>query len=210
MRTLDLDLIREQGCIAIIRAASTKHFASTAHTLADAGIGLIEFPLTTPGVLTALPAIIADVGPKAHIGVGSVTAVELAAAAHDAGAAFLVTPNFNPDVVGYAREAGLPIVVGAFSPTEVVSAWSAGATAVKLFPASLGGPDYVRELVYGPYPDIPLIPTGGVEIADIPAYLEAGAIAFGLGGSLLGSAGDEGPCGDLRDRVHSLRTAFAN
>jgi 2-dehydro-3-deoxyphosphogluconate aldolase / (4S)-4-hydroxy-2-oxoglutarate aldolase len=207
MRTLDLDLIREQRCIAIIRAHSTDHFASTARTLADAGIGLIEFPLTTPGILATLPAIVAELGSQAHVGVGSVTTVDLAAAAHHAGAAFLVTPNFAPAVVEYAKDAGLPILVGAFSPTEVFAAWSAGATAVKLFPASIGGPGYVRELISGPYPDIPLVPTGGVEISDIPAYLEAGAVAFGLGGALLGSAGGQGPSDDLQTRVRNLRTA---
>jgi 2-dehydro-3-deoxyphosphogluconate aldolase/(4S)-4-hydroxy-2-oxoglutarate aldolase len=206
---LDVSLLREQRCVAIIRARTTDHFATTAMTLADSGIGILEFPLTTPGVLAALPPIVAELRSRAHVGVGSVTTVDLAVAAHRAGAGFLVSPNFDPAVIAYANEVGLPILAGAFTPSEVFAAWRAGATAVKLFPASVGGPRYVRELIAGPYPDIPLIPTGGVEIADIPEYLAAGAIAFGLGSSLLGAAADGGSPVDLRERVASLQAAVA-
>lgn len=205
--TLDLDVLRAERCVAIIRGASVAHFASTAAALVDEGIGVLEFPLTTDGVLPELRSIVEELGDRAHVGVGSVTTVQQATASHEAGAAFLVTPNFDGAVIAFASSVGLPILAGAFSPTEVFTAWNAGATAVKLFPASVGGPGYVRELIRGPFPDVPLIPTGGVAFADIADYLDAGAVAFGLGTSLLGSAPDGGDHDDLRRRVGQFRSA---
>lgn len=204
---LDLDLLRAERCVAIIRAHSVEHLAATARTLLSAGVKIMEFPLTTPGVLAILPSILDELGNDAQIGVGSVTTVDEARAACDAGTQFLVTPNLNPEVIIAAQQAGRPILVGAFSPTEIAAAWQAGATAVKLFPASIGGPGYVSELAQGPFPNIPLVPTGGVAIEDVPDFLAAGATAFGMGGSLLGSAASGGSAEDLRKRVQTFRTA---
>ena len=197
---LDLDLLRTLRCVAIVRGDTPEHFTTTARTLVDAGLPVLEFPLTTPGVLAALPSIVEDLGPAAHVGAGSVTTLDEAKAAVDAGAQFLVTPSLDLAVVEYATS-------GAFSPTEIVTAWHAGATAVKLFPASVGGPGYVKELRNGPFPHIPLVPTGGVRIEDVPAFLQAGATAFGMGGALLGSAPRGGPQEDLRARIEAFRSA---
>ncbi len=210
MACLDVDLLRAERIVAIVRGASVDHFGATARTLVDAGVRVLEFPLTTPGLTTWLPGIVDELGTDAHVGVGSVMTLAQAQSAHAAGARFLVTPNVGVAVIEYARGAGLPILVGALSPTEIITAWSAGATAVKLFPASLGGPGYVRELRNGPLPDVPLIPTGGVTLADVPAFLRAGALAFGMGGSLLGSAPDGGDLGELRTRVRTLRAAVTD
>lgn len=204
---LDLELLRAVRCVAIVRATTAEHLAATARTLVDGGLCVLEFPLTTPGVLAALPTIVEDLGPDARVGVGSVTNADEAAAAAAAGAQFLVTPNLDTAVIAHARRAELPIVVGAFSPTEIVTAWRSGATAVKLFPASVGGPGYVRELCRGPFPTIPLVPTGGVRIADVPAFLEAGAVAFGMGGDLLGSTPRDGDQAGLRTRIAAFRAA---
>ena len=206
---LDLDLLRTLRCVAIIRGDTPEHFATTARTLVDAGLPVLEFPLTTPGVLAALPSIVDDLGSAAHVGAGSVTTLDEARAAVDAGAQFLVTPSLDLAVIEYAVGVSLPVVVGAFSPTEIVTAWNAGATAVKLFPASVGGPGYVRELHNGPFPHIPLVPTGGVTIEDVPAFLQAGATAFGMGGALLGSAPHGGPQEDLHLRIKAFRSAAA-
>jgi 2-dehydro-3-deoxyphosphogluconate aldolase/(4S)-4-hydroxy-2-oxoglutarate aldolase len=202
---LDLDVLRTERIVAIIRGTSVAHFAATATTLVDEGIRVLEFPLTTPEVLDAVAPLAEDLGSTVHVGVGSVTTLQQAIAAREAGAAFLVSPNVDPAVIAYARSVRLPMLAGAFSPTEVVSAWNAGATAVKLFPASLGGPGYVRELVRGPFPDLPLIPTGGVAPSDVADYLDAGAVAFGLGGSLVGDAADGGDLTELRRRVDRFR-----
>ncbi len=207
--SLDVDLLRNERCVAIVRGTSVQHFSATAHTLVDCGIQVLEFPLTTPGVLSALRPIIDDLGPEACVGTGSVTSVDKARASFDAGAQFLVTPNLDLPVIEYATEVGLPILVGAFSPTEIFTAWEAGATAVKLFPATLGGPRYLRELTRGPFPTIPLVPTGGVTMADIPLFLAAGAVAFGMGGTLLGDAPDGGLLEDLRLRIRDFRKAVS-
>lgn len=204
---LDLDVLRAERCIAIIRSHTVEHLAATARTLLSSGVRVMEFPLTTPGILAALPAILDELGRDAHIGVGSVTTIDEARAACGAGAQFLVTPNLNLVVIAAAQQARRPIVVGAFSPTEISTAWQAGATAVKLFPACIGGPRYVSELTRGPFPDIPLVPTGGVAIEDVPDFLAAGATAFGMGGSLLGSAPSGGSTEDLQRRVRAFRTA---
>ena len=140
MACLDVDLLRAERIVAIVRGASVDHFGATARTLVDAGVRVLEFPLTTPGLTTWLPGIVDELGTDAHVGVGSVMTLAQAQSAHAAGARFLVTPNVGVAVIEYARGAGLPILVGALSPTEIITAWSAGATAVKLFPASLGGP----------------------------------------------------------------------
>lgn len=206
---LDLDLLRAGRCVAIVRGKSPEHFAQTARTLVAAGIGILEFPLTTPGVLAVIRSIAEELGSGAHVGAGSVRTVDEAAAAAGAGARFLVTPNLDLAVIEYARRHDLPAIVGAFSPTEIFTAWTCGATAVKLFPASVGGPGYVRELTSGPFPGIPLVPAGGVQIADVPAFLAAGAVAFGMGGSLLGSAPDGGSQGDLRARIEAFRASAA-
>jgi 2-dehydro-3-deoxyphosphogluconate aldolase / (4S)-4-hydroxy-2-oxoglutarate aldolase len=201
---LDVEFLGVQKVIAIIRAQTTQYLAASARSLVGSGVTVLEFPLTTPGVLDVIGSVAEELAESAHVGAGSVTTLENAREAHGAGAKFLVTPNVVPAVIEYARNAGLPIFAGAFSPSEIHDAWTAGATAVKLFPASLGGPDYVRELIRGPYPDIPLIPTGGVDIAAVPDYLDAGALALGMGSALLGSAPDGGSVDELHLRVREF------
>jgi 2-dehydro-3-deoxyphosphogluconate aldolase / (4S)-4-hydroxy-2-oxoglutarate aldolase len=203
---LDVDVLVAQRFIAIVRAALSEHLAATARTLVGSGIHVLEFPLTTPGVLAAVRQVVDELGAQAHVGVGSVRTLDEAKASAAVGAQFLVTPHLDLQVVEHARSLDLPIVVGALSPTEIHTAWAAGATAVKVFPASLGGPGYVKEL-RSPYPTIPLVPTGGVRVTDVRAFLDAGAIALGIGGALLGSAPDGGSQEELRARVREFRAA---
>ena len=129
---------------------------------------------------------------------GTVLDIEGAAAAVEAGATFLVMPVTDPDVIGWAVERGVPAFPGALSPTEVLTAWRSGASAVKLFPASAGGPTLVREL-RGPFPDIPLMPTGGVTADNARSLIEAGAVAVGVG-SWLAGAPDEATLRNARPR----------
>ena len=124
-----------------------------------------------------------------------------------AGAAYLVAPDFRPEVVAWAVERGVPAVPGALTPTEIAAAWAAGATAVKVFPVSAaGGPAYLKA-VRAPLPEVPLVPTGGVGLGDIGAYLAAVAAAVGIGAPLLGDAGDPG--GDLGALAGRARRAVA-
>ena len=149
--------------------------------------GLIELTLTTPGTLEALPDLLRRAGADAEIGVGSITCVAEAEQALDAGASYLVTPFTNPDVIATAVRAGRPIFPGALTPTEVHTAWSAGATAVKIFPAETVGAQYGAHLL-GPFPALKFLPSGGIRMEDIGPWLRSGAIAVSLGGPLLGDA----------------------
>ena len=125
------------------------------------------------------------------IGAGTVLTVAGARAAIGAGARFLVMPHTDPALIEFAAAQGIPAIPGAFTPTEVLAAWRAGACAVKIFPASAVGPSFVREL-RGPLPDVPLVPTGGVTIESAPGFIAAGAVAVGIGSWLTGDGDPDG------------------
>lgn len=170
-----LERLREERVVAILRRVDD--VGAAVARVRSAGISLVEITLDSPGALEAI---------RRHPGclAGTVRTADEATAAAEAGAVALVAPAFSPEVAARARELGLPYVPGALTPTEVEAAWRAGAAAVKLFPAALGGPEYVRQL-RGPLADVPLIATGGVDATSAAAFLEAGCVAVGLGTSLL-------------------------
>jgi 2-dehydro-3-deoxyphosphogluconate aldolase / (4S)-4-hydroxy-2-oxoglutarate aldolase len=188
------------GVVAILRAADAARFGDVARVLADAGVTCLEVTLTTSGALDALGAVRAALPREVSVGAGTVTTVDEAAAAVDAGAEFLVSPGVDPDVVAAGTDRGVPSYPGAWTATEVLTAWRAGAAAVKLFPAGTGGPAHLRHL-RGPLPDVPLVPTGGVGLDEVGAYVAAGALAVGLGGPLQGDAADGGSLDALTDRA---------
>jgi 2-dehydro-3-deoxyphosphogluconate aldolase / (4S)-4-hydroxy-2-oxoglutarate aldolase len=193
--------------VAILRAAGAGRFLEVGRVLYEAGVRGIEVTLTSEGALEAFGRLREELPGDALLGVGTVRSVADAELAVAAGAGYLVAPDLRPEVVGWAVERGLPVVPGALTPTEVAAAWAAGATAVKVFPVSaVGGPAYV-EAVRAPLPEVPLVPTGGVGIDDIGAYLDAGAAAVGLGSPLFGDAGD--PDGDLAALADRARRAVA-
>jgi 2-dehydro-3-deoxyphosphogluconate aldolase / (4S)-4-hydroxy-2-oxoglutarate aldolase len=193
--------------VAILRAAGAGRFLEVGRVLYEAGVRGIEVTLTSEGALEAFGRLREELPGDALLGVGTVRSVADAELAVAAGAGYLVAPDLRPEVVGWAVERGLPVVPGALTPTEVAAAWAAGATAVKVFPVSaVGGPAYVKA-VRAPLPEVPLVPTGGVGIDDIGAYLDAGAAAVGLGSPLFGDAGD--PDGDLAALVDRARRAVA-
>jgi 2-dehydro-3-deoxyphosphogluconate aldolase / (4S)-4-hydroxy-2-oxoglutarate aldolase len=190
-----LDAIRSDRVVAVIRGERVADPAALASTLADAGIRAIEFTFTIPDVLAAIEAA-ADSG--ALVGAGTVRDERQARDALSAGAQFLVSPACVPEVARVAHDAGVPVFLGALTPTEVDAALKAGTTAVKLFPAGVGGPRYVRDL-RGPFPDVELIPSGGVTQENAREFLEAGAIAVYAGSGLvppdLVAAGDHDEIG---------------
>ena len=193
--------------VAILRASDAGRFLDVGRVLYEAGVRGIEVTLTSEGALEAFGRLREELPGDALLGVGTVRSVADAALAAAAGAGYLVAPDLRPEVVGWAVERGLPVVPGALTPTEVAAAWAAGATAVKVFPVSaVGGPAYVKA-VRAPLPEVPLVPTGGVGIDAIGAYLDAGAAAVGLGSPLLGDAGD--PDGDLAALADRARRAVA-
>ncbi len=155
------------------------------------GVRAFEVTLNSPDAFGAISALAERWGERLLVGAGTVLDVDGATRAVDAGARFIVSPHTESALIDWALARGLPVFPGAFSPTEILTAWRAGATAVKLFPASVAGPAFVREF-RGPFRDIPLIATGGVTIETAPAFLGAGAVAVGIGSWLTGDGEPEG------------------
>jgi 2-dehydro-3-deoxyphosphogluconate aldolase/(4S)-4-hydroxy-2-oxoglutarate aldolase len=172
--------MKADRAVAVIRAERIADPVELARAFAAAGIRCVEFTLTTPGALEALAAA-ADSG--AVVGAGTVLDERQAREAVAAGARFVVSPAFTPALVNACHEEGVPVFLGALTPTEVHAAWAAGATAVKLFPAVLGGARYLEQL-RGPFPEIAFIPSGGIDERNAREYLAVGAVAVYAGSSL--------------------------
>ncbi|MEV4757183.1 bifunctional 4-hydroxy-2-oxoglutarate aldolase/2-dehydro-3-deoxy-phosphogluconate aldolase [Micromonospora sp. NPDC049559] len=202
-----LDALRTHRLLAIVRGTDPEAALASVLTLADAGVALVEVSLTTADALTVLRRARAALGPGYGLGAGTVLTADDARLAAEAGAAFLVTPALAPSVAT-AGQLGLPVLAGALTPTEVVQATTAGAVAVKLFPASLGGPDYLRAL-RDPFPGTAFVPVGGVDAAGARDYLARGAVAVGVGSPLLGDAPSGGDLAALRERAAAFRAAVA-
>jgi 2-dehydro-3-deoxyphosphogluconate aldolase / (4S)-4-hydroxy-2-oxoglutarate aldolase len=173
-----LQVIAEDRAVTVVRAPQPFDVGSLVTALATGGLRAVELTLTTPDILARLGGASIDDG--AVIGVGTVLTAEDAEAAIDAGARFLVTPAVREAVAGVAAARNVPVIMGAYTPTEVMAAVDLGAAAVKIFPARTGGPDYVRDL-RGPFPGVALIPSGGISAANAASYLAAGATAVTAG-----------------------------
>jgi 2-dehydro-3-deoxyphosphogluconate aldolase/(4S)-4-hydroxy-2-oxoglutarate aldolase len=183
---------REQGLkeiettriIAIVRGVLDKHITAVADALQQGGITVMEVTLNTPGALAMIGKLQHDFGKNMYIGAGTVLNLVDAQKALEAGAAFLVTPNMDEEVIQYAVEKEIPIFPGAMTPTEIVKAWKAGATAVKVFPSGSLGLPYIKELM-GPLNQIPMMAVGGVTEENIGEFLKIGCYGLGIGGSLI-------------------------
>lgn len=178
MTAAALQVITEDRAVTVVRAPHAFDVGSLVSALAAGGLRAVELTLTTPGILAALTR--ANIGSRAVIGVGTVLTAKDAEAAIDAGAQFLVTPAVREGVAKAAAAREIPVIMGAFTPTEVMAAIDLGAVAVKIFPARSTGPEYLRDL-HGPFPGLPLIPSGGINAGNAAAYLAAGAIAVTAG-----------------------------
>lgn len=170
--------------VAIIRLDDYARAVEVARALVDGGISVLEFTLTGKGAVEAIAATRVALGDAACIGVGSVLRPEQAIAAIDSGAQFVVTPAVRKAVIAECVERGTLILSGGFTPTELLDAHEAGAELVKLFPARMGGPSYLKD-VLAPLPFLKLVPTGGVGPENARDYLAAGAAALGIGGNLV-------------------------
>jgi 2-dehydro-3-deoxyphosphogluconate aldolase/(4S)-4-hydroxy-2-oxoglutarate aldolase len=187
--------IREAGLVIVLRrVAPRQRLLDLVDELAEAGGRIFEVTLDgddAPADLAAVRDLLAErYGGACLVGAGTVRTIRQVASAVDAGAAFGVSPIFDPPILAAAVEARLPFVPGAFSPTEADAAWRAGATFVKLFPGSSLGPSHVREL-RGPLPEIETIVTGGVDATNAIGFLEAGAVAVGIGSAIVRATPDE-------------------
>ncbi|WP_159618827.1 bifunctional 4-hydroxy-2-oxoglutarate aldolase/2-dehydro-3-deoxy-phosphogluconate aldolase [Ruania rhizosphaerae] len=190
----------ETGVMAILRGTSTERFNDICHVLVDAGITCLEITLSSLGAVDAITSVRSELPSTVDVGAGTVTTADEVRKVLDAGAGFIVSPSVELDVMGAAVDAGVPVYPGALTPTEIIRAWRAGASAVKLFPASAVGPSYLKD-VSGPCPDIRLMPTGGIALDCIGDWIRAGALGVGLGGSLQGDAADGGDLAALAERA---------
>ncbi|MDF1746605.1 MAG: bifunctional 4-hydroxy-2-oxoglutarate aldolase/2-dehydro-3-deoxy-phosphogluconate aldolase [Gimesia sp.] len=205
-RHADFAQVIDRGAVAIIRAPSGELLVDVSKAIYAGGLDVIEVTFTVPGVLDILAQVKRELGDKILLGAGTVLDSETARAAILAGAEFIVTPTVNTEVIELCNRYDKLVMTGALTPTEVLTAWEAGADIIKVFPAFVGGPEYLKAL-HGPLPQIPLMPTGGVDLETLPDYLHAGACAVGLGSSLVTKQMVE--TGDL-DGIQNLTTEYMN
>jgi 2-dehydro-3-deoxyphosphogluconate aldolase / (4S)-4-hydroxy-2-oxoglutarate aldolase len=201
------DGIASGGVVAIGRRVAPAAVPAIAEALRGGGIRALELTLNDPEA-EALRSIEAGarIGPGLgiEIGAGTVLSIEAAGRAVDAGATFLVMPHLDVDLVRWAAERGIPALPGCATPTELLAAWRAGAAAMKVFPASSLGPSFLREC-RGPFPGLPLLPTGGITVDNAASFIGAGAIGVGMGSWLIG----DGDPASVLDRATQIVTVVA-
>jgi len=176
--------ILEVGIVPVIRASSAAEGRFAAEAVSRGGLPIVEITMTVPGAIEVISELVRDL-PEVLVGAGTVLDAETARRCLDAGASFLVSPGLDLETVKLAVKEGVLIMAGALTPTEVMAAWKAGADFVKIFPcAQVGGPAYIKAL-RGPLPQVPLVPTGGVNLETAADFISAGAAALGVGGELI-------------------------
>jgi 2-dehydro-3-deoxyphosphogluconate aldolase / (4S)-4-hydroxy-2-oxoglutarate aldolase len=185
--------IVEIGIVPVVRARSAEQAAQAAQAVCSGGIPVVEITMTVPGAIELMSSLTKKMGSEILIGAGTVLDAEMAQRCLDAGAQFLVSPGFDASTVQLANRSGVLIMAGALTPTEVITAWKEGADIVKIFPCgNVGGPKYIKALK-GPLPQVPMVPTGGVNLQTAADFIAAGAEALGVGGELVSlSALDSG------------------
>lgn len=205
-----LDVLRSDRVLSVVRAETIPDAADLCHAIAAGGIRTVELTFTTPGVLDHLRSCADTVsGAGITLGVGTVMTADQARAAIDAGARFLVTPGLRPKVAEVAVSRSVPVFLGALTPTEVAQAVDLGSAAVKIFPAGSMGPKYLSDL-RGPYPDVELLPSGGINEGNARAYLEAGALAVCAGTGVVPPAHvAAGNWGEITGRARNFVAALS-
>jgi len=176
--------IRQTFIFAVIRADSSEQLIDVAQALKDGGCDVVEVTMTTPNAYAVIEKTRAKLGDKVLVGVGSVLDAETARGAILSGAEFIVSPVTNYDMIEMAHRYDRVAVPGAYTPTEILNAYVGGADFVKVFPAEIGGPEYIKA-IKAPLPQVPLVPTGGVNLDTIQNFMKAGADAVGIGSALV-------------------------
>ena len=172
------------GVIAIIRTNNAAELIKVTDAIKTGGVDIIEITMTTPNAISIITGVAANYGGEILVGVGSVLDAETARAAMLAGAEFVVSPVTKPDIIKMCNRYGTVVMSGAFTPTEILKAWETGADYVKVFPSSGVGPGYIKD-IKAPMPQIPLVPTGGVNLDNAGEFIRAGAAALGVGSALV-------------------------
>jgi 2-dehydro-3-deoxyphosphogluconate aldolase/(4S)-4-hydroxy-2-oxoglutarate aldolase len=180
--------IVEIGIVPVIRASSAELAIKVADAVCAGGIPIVEITMTVPGAIDVIAQLAKSIGSHVLIGAGTVLDSEAAMQCIDAGAEFIVSPGFDPETVRTVNRIGKLMMAGVLTPTEVISAWKAGSDFVKVFPCgAVGGAKYIRALK-APLPQVPLVPTGGVNLETAADFIRAGAAALGIGGELVSSS----------------------
>ncbi len=193
------------GIVAVVRAPDSGRLVDVARALADGGVTVVEITMSVPGALDVVRQVRQALGDRLLLGAGTVLDPETARAALLAGAEYVVAPTVNLDVIRLCRRYDKLVMPGAFTPTEILTAWEAGADVVKVFPADVVGPAFFKSL-RGPLPQVRLMPTGGVDLTTAAAFLRAGACCLGVGGQLVEPrAVAEGNFDRLRDLARQYR-----
>lgn len=201
-----LQQVLDSGIVAVVRSPDSKQLVEVARALAEGGVSVIEITMSVPEALDVLRQVRRALGDRILLGAGTVLDVETARAALLAGAEYIVAPTINLDVIKLCQRYDKLVMPGAFTPTEILSAWEAGADIVKVFPADCVGPAFFKAMK-GPLPQVRLMPTGGVDLNTAAEFLKAGASCLGIGGQLVEpKAVAEGNF----DRIRDLAKQFVN
>jgi 2-dehydro-3-deoxyphosphogluconate aldolase / (4S)-4-hydroxy-2-oxoglutarate aldolase len=203
-----LSRILDSGIVAVVRIRDASRCMRVIEAVREGGVEVAEITMTVPGALALIEEAARNFGGSVPIGVGSVLDAETVHRAVDAGASYIVSPVFKPEVVAAAHESDVPVMPGAFTPTEILAAHEAGADVVKVFPADVLGMTFFKG-VLAPMPFLKLMPTGGVDLDNAGDWLRAGAVAVGVGSALLdGQAIEEGRYDVLTRNARRLRESF--
>ena len=200
--------IRDGRLVAILRAKRPDRLRVAAQILVEQGVRTLELPLTSPEVLDAVAETVQALNGTAYVGAGTVRTVDDARRAVDAGAVFLVAPSLDQDVVRYAAKHDVGVLPGTMTPTEIDLAMRAGARLVKLFPATMYTPEFVRQLRV-PMPEAAVVPTGGVDLVSAAKWIGAGAVALGIGSPLTGDSLETEDWDGLADRAKAWLDAVS-
>jgi 2-dehydro-3-deoxyphosphogluconate aldolase/(4S)-4-hydroxy-2-oxoglutarate aldolase len=172
------------GIVAVVRSPDSQQLVEVARALADGGVTVVEVTMTVPGALDVIRRVREALGDRLLLGAGTILDAETARAALLAGAEYIVAPTVNVDVIRLCQRYDKLVMPGAFTPTEILTAWEAGADIVKVFPADVVGPAFFKA-IRGPLPQVRLMPTGGVDLKTAADFLKAGACCLGVGGQLV-------------------------
>lgn len=210
-RDATLKRILDCGIVAVVRAESGELLSKVVRALSEGGVVAAEITFTVPDAVEVIRRVRHELGDSVVLGAGTVLDAETARAALLAGAEYIVAPTVNTEVIRLCRRYDKVVMPGALTPTEVVTAWESGADVVKIFPAELGGPGYLKAL-RGPLPQVRMMPTGGVDLTTAESFLKAGACCLGVGGSLVEAkavaAGDFARIRDLAGQYAAIVRRF--
>lgn len=179
-----INTIQDSGIVAVIRGANKENIIPIARALSSGGVKALELTVETPKIMSLVEMAADELGDEAIVGVGTVLDPETARAALLSGAKFVFSPTVNVETIKMTKRYGALNVTGALTPTEILTAYEHGADIIKVFPANIFGPGYLKD-VHGPLPQIPLMPTGGISISNVGSYIKAGAVAAGVGSTLV-------------------------